>query len=250
MHFFDFVSESPRNFIFQKEANKTNFGGFISFLYLLILVILSTAYLYDYYKNDKYEINYSSVRQFNINSSSIQNDSEINPNIQIKFELYNSNKTKLSERFRLFDFKKYNFTDRDSFIENKVSNLSFAIVYKCEDTIEDCELDEDDISKIGYEAEMSYTGFRLFHQNESIPLQNNKSIFKDGHLFFYNNPLFNVYKWEVIKYKEIRGTFSRLFNTLIRNSEEINYTGGHFVSSNSYPIDESFIKNYIDDGNT
>ena len=56
MHFLDFVSESPRNFIFQKEANKTNLGGVISFLYLLILIIISSGYLYDYYKNDKYEV--------------------------------------------------------------------------------------------------------------------------------------------------------------------------------------------------
>jgi hypothetical protein len=88
MHFLDFVSESPRNFIFQKETNKTNFGGIISFLYLLILIIISSGYLYDYYKNDKYVINYSSIRQFNINSTSMEDDLEINPIIQFKFELY------------------------------------------------------------------------------------------------------------------------------------------------------------------
>ena len=245
MHFLDFVSESPRNFIFQKEANKTNLGGVISFLYLFILIIISSGYLYDYYKNDKYEVKYSSIRQFNINSTSIKDNPEINPIIQFKYELYDFHHNKLSERFRLYDLNNEIFIDRDSFTKTKVSDLKVAIVYKCEDTIEDCELNEDDVSVVGYIAKLSYTGFRLLHQNDTIPLQNNKSIFTDSHLFFYSIPLFNIYKWEVVKYKEIKGIFSRLFNKLINNPEENKYIGGHIVSSNLYPIDETFIKRYI-----
>ena len=245
MHFFDFVSEPPRNFIFQKEANKTNFGGVISFLYILILIIISSGYLYDYYKTDKYEVKYSTIRQFNINSTSIEDNPEINPIIQFKYELYGSHHNKLSERFRLYDMKENKFIDRGSFIKKKVSNLTVAILYNCEeDPIEDCELNKDDKTDFGYIAKLSYTGFKLLHQND-IPLQNNKSIFTESHLFFFSIPLANIYNWEVVKYREIKGTFSRLFNRLINNKEENQYIGGHIVSSNPYPFGEQFEQRYL-----
>ena len=72
MHPLDIFSESPKYFIFQKETNKTNFGGIISLLYLLSLFLISAAYLYDYFSNEKYEINYLTVNQFNLDQTEIK----------------------------------------------------------------------------------------------------------------------------------------------------------------------------------
>ena len=54
MHFLDFLSSSPKLFIFQKEAAKTNFGGILFCLYIIIMLSISLAYIINYAVNDKY----------------------------------------------------------------------------------------------------------------------------------------------------------------------------------------------------
>ena len=54
MHFLDFLNESPNFFIFQKKANQTNFGGVLFLIYILIMILISLAYILDYELNDKY----------------------------------------------------------------------------------------------------------------------------------------------------------------------------------------------------
>ena len=58
MYNFDFLSSAPRNFIFQKNTNKTNFGGFLSVIYFIIFLIVSIYYLLSYYNEDNYSIQY------------------------------------------------------------------------------------------------------------------------------------------------------------------------------------------------
>ena len=58
MYKFDFLSSAPRNFIFQKYSNKTNFGGLLSVLYLILFLIISLYYLISYYNEDNYSIQY------------------------------------------------------------------------------------------------------------------------------------------------------------------------------------------------
>ena len=58
MYKFDFLSSAPRNFIFQKYSNKTNFGGLLSVLYLILFLIISLYYLISYYNEDNYSILY------------------------------------------------------------------------------------------------------------------------------------------------------------------------------------------------
>ena len=45
MHSLDFLSESPKYFIFQKGANKTNLGGVLFLMYILIIMSISFVYL-------------------------------------------------------------------------------------------------------------------------------------------------------------------------------------------------------------
>ena len=107
MNFLDFMSDSPKNFIFQKEANKTNFGGIITLLYLLSLLLISIAYLYFYCSNEKYEINYSNINKFNLNQNDVKNNLELNPYKQFKIAIKTRTENKnLSERFKLYDMKK------------------------------------------------------------------------------------------------------------------------------------------------
>ena len=58
----DFISASPQINIFKEGANKTNLGGTLYFIYIIVLIILAIIYLFDYVSNDKYEFNYSLVK--------------------------------------------------------------------------------------------------------------------------------------------------------------------------------------------
>ena len=52
----DFLNSSPKFFIFNNESNKTNFGGVLFLIYLIIMFFISLAYIYDYASNEKYEV--------------------------------------------------------------------------------------------------------------------------------------------------------------------------------------------------
>ena len=56
MRSFDIISESPTLFLFEKESNKTNFGGFLFLIYFLIILLIIIYYVVDYVENDKYVI--------------------------------------------------------------------------------------------------------------------------------------------------------------------------------------------------
>ena len=61
MHSLGFLSNSPKIFIFQKNSNKTNLGGIFSFIYIIIVLFISSLYIFDYISNDKYVVEYSSM---------------------------------------------------------------------------------------------------------------------------------------------------------------------------------------------
>ena len=56
MNALDFLSNSPNIFIFQKETNKTNFGGVLFLIYIIIMIFISLVYILDYALKDKFEI--------------------------------------------------------------------------------------------------------------------------------------------------------------------------------------------------
>ena len=50
----DFISASPHLSIFKAGSNKTSFGGTLFLIYLIILAILASFYIYDYTSKEKY----------------------------------------------------------------------------------------------------------------------------------------------------------------------------------------------------
>ena len=65
MRIIDFLSDSPKTFIFKKSSNKTTFGGFLTLIYGLIVLIMSILFYIDYHINDKYIISYSHFQKKN-----------------------------------------------------------------------------------------------------------------------------------------------------------------------------------------
>ena len=56
MKIIDFFNSNPQYSIFQKETNKTYFGGILFILYIIIMIFISLAYIVDFAINEKYEI--------------------------------------------------------------------------------------------------------------------------------------------------------------------------------------------------
>ena len=86
MYAIDFFNMPPQYSIFQKETNKTQFGGVLFLIYLIVMFFISLAYLLDYAVNEKFEIEFSIVNSFfsKINPGDMVNgrfDSGVNPEI-------------------------------------------------------------------------------------------------------------------------------------------------------------------------
>ena len=44
---FDILSQPPRTFIFERISNKTNLGGVLTIIYLIIMIFISIYYIYN-----------------------------------------------------------------------------------------------------------------------------------------------------------------------------------------------------------
>ena len=128
MRFFDFISESPKLFIFQKESNKTNLGGIFCFIYLLIVILIIIFYIYDFKNKDDYTFSYVSIDDtvFPEEREKRLNSPEFNPVLNISFELMDSNERILDERFTIFepnkDLTKFTRLERNKFYERHINN--------------------------------------------------------------------------------------------------------------------------------
>ena len=90
MNAIDFFNLPPQYSIFQKETNKTQFGGILFLIYLIIMFLISLAYILDYAVNDKFEIEYSIVNSFFSKKSPEDTqfgkfDPDVNPEIDFIF---------------------------------------------------------------------------------------------------------------------------------------------------------------------
>jgi len=95
MNVLDFLNSSPQYSIFQKEANKTNFGGILFLLYIIIMIIISLAYIMDFALNDKYVIESDMVdtyldsfgHNYEDSLQIIKDNPDINPNTDFTVEV-------------------------------------------------------------------------------------------------------------------------------------------------------------------
>ena len=58
LHGIDFLSAEPKSFIFHRSSNKTNLGGVLSLIYLLVFLGISLSYIVFYQLEDDYSIQY------------------------------------------------------------------------------------------------------------------------------------------------------------------------------------------------
>ena len=130
MHYLDFLNEPPKIYIFQKEKNKTNFGGVLFFIYIIIMIMISLIYIFDYAFNDKYTYealifqNYSTIDKTELDR--INNDTNLNPYIDLNFSFKDTDKFAIFNPRELEPWKYYENSYYYNFKE-KVNYVFFII---------------------------------------------------------------------------------------------------------------------------
>ena len=224
---FDFLSSSPQNFIFQRRTNRTNFGGFLSFIYLLIFLTITGFYLISYFNEDDYSIQYLYISKITKREEKMElyNDERYNPYFNLYFNFSSILGKEFADRFQMRAYINYQARLNTSKIYKvNVQNFDMYVVYDCIDKkMEECSID--DVDKYSNEKfitlNMYYNGFIIDHQNKTSPLYRGEGI-------TYNYALnFDVFvpsrrniKWTNIKYKEDKG-----FLSMFENNEDNDYIG-------------------------
>ena len=231
-HALDLLSDSPKNFIFQREANKTNFGGILTILFFISFIFISILYILDYVdsiKNGEFIIEY-----LHINNNTLTNDSEkmnldpkMNPKKTFYLQILDPYGHYLSNNFVLYDINKKQFLKKPKnkkyVIEKNLSDINIIMLYDCSKE-KNCTLkNEDKIFGSLYILRFSFEIPNITHQIPSSPIFeshdpknaiihyfNMYSSFNSAHIYLLN--------WEKTIYKEESTLFDR-FNGIKKEYE-------------------------------
>ena len=226
----DFLSKSPNIYIFKKEAYKTNFGGFLFFIFFIIMLVITASYIIDYVLNDKYEIEYlkmiNQVEEIDIER--MNEDPNLNPTLEFVLQVLEPMSAITDNFVMLYEKdeeihlgnlgKYYNTSDGLSFnffLNSSASNLTMYLAYYCgadpNCTINDEEHYISEDSKIYYQLLVPIAFINHESSNPFIYEKIFQSFFYDSNFKSYKR---YVYEWNVIKYKEKKG-ISRLFDNIL-----------------------------------
>ena len=179
----DFLSISPQTFIFQKSSNKTTFGGFLTLIYILIILIMAIVYYIIYDINDKYIISYSLYKK-EIDYSNL-NDPRYNPTLKFSFDLLDYSRKPLSDNFVLLNYNTFQLIKRDEIIEQDVYNTRIIVLYNCADM--KCDIRKEDLKGSSgfkpvfyFKFRHSYYDFNLQDDDEPIKLNEKLTNYIEG----------------------------------------------------------------------
>ena len=235
MNCLDFLSTSPNFYIFQENRYKTNFGGVLFFLYLLIMLIISLAYILDFAFNPKYEIETSTIF---INSNEKANpppDPEIDLEIILEhYEFKDFSKSIFINDYAInYYYGTYNRSRQLIFhIKQKASLLKeLKLFYATNISTDDADIFDLERPKIG-SIEMTTKEIIIDHYGP-IPLKSAETYNYDSEIYIFpgKNYFLCEFKWVSILYTEKQG-ISRLFNNIFNIKP--NYTTGYLDDKASY----------------
>ena len=251
MHSLDFLSDSPRIFIFQKEANKTNFGGVLFLIYAIVMILISLAYILDYALNEKYTYEAISFYNHTDNEEEINkmnDDKELNPYLELTISLKNDNFSLMDKRVSEVDFLEKDHIDKEGNsiykIRDKANNFELIIFFFCGEDKNCASIELNKWNQIG-NIKLEYPGYKIDHFNDPPIYKDKNKIFEIG-LFFEESyePKVYFFDWEVIKYKDQKSVFDTFTN------KKTEYTFGHLKNDKpetEFLIDD--IKDFINEWN-
>ena len=234
MNALDFLSGPPQISIFEKSSNKTNLGGVLTLIYLIIFLIISIAYIYNYEVNPKYIVSYSYEHKY------VENDRErisnkFNPILTFNFYVPDD----AVELFLMFSHNEIISFHKD--YNRLLSDFNFELYYICQDNDEECNPGKEKIEPLP--LFLNYSGCQLDHQNEESPIKRN--YVSELYIFFLDSISLHLLRWKTIIYKEDKG-ISGIFDKLLDKDNDI--YGVEFIDpiSLSVKVDDVYEKEYED----
>ena len=209
----DFLSQSPNNFIFQKESNKTTLGGVFSAIYLISIFIIFLYYRAIYGFSKPYEITSFISEEKRIKDDERKKFAEsekYNPTLPMQFSLVDGYGRNLSDKFIIVDHLTNVTIERDKTINKRVDDIHFDILYKCNDTNNtnktDCEIEEKDKTTYLFQFIIRYQGFYFLPQNKIPVNQLQDNIFHSvGHVFNPDIKSRKDIRWTITRYEDDKG---------------------------------------------
>jgi len=232
MKILDFLSDSPKSFIFRKGSNKTSFGGILSLIYLIIILIIASFYLVGYIINEKYTVEYGyfqNVLDTN-KKQELEKSPKYNPTTKFGYIITDGNTNRVIDNNTIILMDLHNKTLPNVF-SSRVSDLSYIILYKCEDKI--CNYDK--IKNNYIQFNLIFNGYKLDHQGE-IPLyQQEKNGYYFTSSYYLKSPSLKIFTWKIIKYTENLG-FTDFFYNLFGIEKDNEYIGGNIKDTQSVSL--------------
>ena len=232
MHKFDFLSGAPKTLIFQKDSNKTNMGGILTLIYLILALLIIIAYIYEFFTSNKYTITYTYDYQTHEEEEFIKKryyNESLNPKLNFSFKILNINNEEINaSNFGLIylnNFENYgSYYEFNENIQSSIYGFNFYIYYKCQNVIEgNCIIrPEDKLKDNMYYLIVNYSGFKLNHQNEESPITREYTTNK--YIFSIKEKLSIYYlRWKTIIYSE-----EKSFTGIFRKKNDAKF-GGEFL---------------------
>ena len=244
MHKFDFLSGAPKTLIFQKDSNKTNMGGILTLIYLILALLIIITYIYEFFTSNKYTITYTYDYQTHEEEEFIKKryyNESLNPKLNFSFKILNNNNKEINaSNFGLIylnNFENYSsYYEFNENIQSSIYGFRFFIYYKCQNVIEgNCIIrPEDKLKDNMYYLIVNYSGFKLNHQNEESPITREYTTNK--YIFSIKEKLSIYYlRWKTIIYSEEK-SFTGIFGK--KNDAKF---GGEFLDPIIVTSDEDDI---------
>ena len=131
MNALDFISEQPKVHIFGKLSNKTNLGGILTLLYIIALILISVAYMYDFFHVPNYEYSYFYKNINREYREGLKEKYNLNPITNFSIEVRDSNSNVIDDRFIFTYFVGRDLVDFNKTISVNIDELKAVIFYKC-----------------------------------------------------------------------------------------------------------------------
>ena len=260
----DFISAAPNLSIFKAGSNKTNLGGVLFLIYVILFILFAIIYLYDYFTKETYSYNYTFVK----NNTNLPEEAKLMN--EKEFDFYfslikgvSTGVTNLSNNFLIIDIeslyqKKDEPNPEDGFYyintsetsnekciikqyskyQRRLKDFRLAVLYRCNGTNEnDCTIRKDDKIEIdSYRLHSGFRGYLFDHQNPENPLpilEENKYFFQD--IQFLENTNIIYLNWKLIEYEETQSAFSKIYSDI--SNKKKSYWGGEIDSVETYTDD-------------
>ena len=132
----DFISGTTKISLFREGANKTNLGGTLFFIYIIILALLAIVYLFNYFSHDKYEFNYTLIKKSNKDNNFLEKEEQksmLNTEMEYFFLLFKDDYIQVNNDFLIIDnqciSQKMNKEDDNIFLNSQIlSNDNECII--------------------------------------------------------------------------------------------------------------------------